>query len=55
MINEMKGGIKRRKKVDRAKINIKYIESEQREEWDSFWGEVRMYEYIEKSQALYRP
>jgi hypothetical protein len=31
MINEMKGGIKRRKKVDRAKIDIKYIESEQRQ------------------------
>ncbi len=31
MINEMKGGIKRRKKMDRAKIFIKYIESEQRQ------------------------
>jgi hypothetical protein len=30
-INDMKGGIKRRKKVDRAKIYIKYIESEQRQ------------------------
>ncbi len=31
MIDKMKGGMKRRKKVDRAKIDIKYIESEQRQ------------------------